>query len=57
MIACEQLGRRCFAMEIEPKYCDVIVERWETYTKRKAKLVRDTEAVIETDGQDETLAD
>ncbi|MEE9269755.1 MAG: DNA modification methylase, partial [Candidatus Krumholzibacteria bacterium] len=30
LIACEQLGRRCFAMEIEPKYCDVVVKRWET---------------------------
>ena len=41
MIACEQLGRLCFAMEIEPKYCDVVVERWETYTGMKAELVRE----------------
>ncbi len=41
LIACEQLGRRCLAMEIEPKYCDVVVQRWETYTKRKAELVRE----------------
>jgi len=41
LIACEQLGRRCFAMEIEPKYCDVVVQRWETYTGKKAELVRD----------------
>ena len=41
MIACEQLGRLCFAMEIEPKYCDVVVERWETYTGKKAELVRE----------------
>ena len=39
LIACEQLGRRCFAMEIEPKYCFVVVRRWETYTGNKAQLV------------------
>ena len=36
LIACEQLGRRCYAMEIEPKYCDVAVRRWEEFTGRKA---------------------
>lgn len=41
LIACEQLGRRCFAMEIEPKYCDVVVQRWETYAGKKAELVRE----------------
>jgi len=39
VIACEQLGRHCFAMEIEPKYCDVAVQRWETYTGKKAELI------------------
>jgi DNA modification methylase len=39
IIACEQLGRRCFAMELEPKYCDVVVERWESYTGKKARLI------------------
>ena len=38
LIACEQLGRYCLATEIEPKYCDVIVKRWENYTGQKAKL-------------------
>jgi len=38
MIACEQLGRRCFAMELEPKYCDVVVGRWEKYTGQQAQL-------------------
>ena len=37
-IAAEQLGRRCFGMEISPAYCDVIVKRWETLTGRKATL-------------------
>jgi DNA modification methylase len=39
LIAAEQLGRRCYGMEISPQYCDVIVKRWETLTGRKA--VRD----------------
>lgn len=39
IIACEQLGRRCFAMELEPKYCDVVVQRWETYTGKKARRI------------------
>ena len=43
MIACEQLGRKCYAMEIEPKYCDVVVSRWETYTGKKAERIRPLE--------------
>lgn len=39
MIACEKIGRHCRMAEIDPTYCDVIVERWEKYTGRKAKLV------------------
>lgn len=36
-IAAEQLNRRCFGLEIEPKYCDVIVNRWQTLTGKKAR--------------------
>jgi DNA modification methylase len=36
LIAAEQTGRRAFLMEIDPLYCDVIVERWENFTGRKA---------------------
>lgn len=36
MIACEQLGRRCLMMELDPVYCDVIVKRWENLTGDKA---------------------
>ena len=36
MIACEELGRRCRTCELDPKYVDVIIKRWEDYTKRKA---------------------
>jgi len=38
LIAAEQLGRKCYGMEISPQYCDVIVKRWETLTGKKATL-------------------
>lgn len=38
LIACEQLNRICYMMELDPKYCDVIIKRWETLTGKKAKL-------------------
>jgi DNA modification methylase len=38
LIACEKLGRKCFAIEIEPHYCDVILARWETFTGESAVL-------------------
>jgi DNA modification methylase len=37
LIACEQIGRRAFLMEIDALYCDVIVQRWEQFTGLKAK--------------------
>jgi site-specific DNA-methyltransferase (adenine-specific) len=37
LIAAEQLGRKCYGMEISPAYCDVIVKRWENLTGKKAK--------------------
>lgn len=39
LIAAEQLGRICYMMEIDPKYCDVIITRWENYTGLRAELV------------------
>lgn len=36
LIACEQLSRKCYCMELDPKYCDVIIKRWETFTGKKA---------------------
>jgi DNA modification methylase len=36
LIAAEQLGRKCYGMEISPAYCDVIVKRWEMLTGKKA---------------------
>ena len=36
LIACEQLNRKCYMAELDPKYCDVIIERWENFTGEKA---------------------
>jgi len=47
LIACEQLGRICYAMEIESKYCDVVVQRWEQYTAKRAELIRPASPVAE----------
>ena len=40
IIAAEQLGRKCYGMEISPNYCDVIVKRWENLTGKKAVLAK-----------------
>jgi DNA modification methylase len=39
MIAAEQLGRRCYMMELDEGYCDVIVDRWESFTGNKAHRI------------------
>ena len=39
MIACEQLNRRCYMMEYDPRYADVIIDRWEQQTGEKAVLL------------------
>jgi DNA modification methylase len=39
LIAAEQTGRRAFLMELDPLYCDVIVQRWEKFTGRKAERI------------------
>ncbi len=38
LIAAEQVNRKCYMMELDPKYCDVIVRRWENLTGQKATL-------------------
>ena len=39
LIACEKLDRICYGMEIEPRYVDVCIRRWKTYTGKKAELL------------------
>ena len=41
LIACEQLNRTCYMMELDPHYCDVIITRWENLTGQKALLVKE----------------
>ena len=45
LIACEKTGRKCYGMEIDPHYCDVIVKRWEQFTGKVAILDGKTEEV------------
>ena len=45
LIACEKTGRKCYGMEIDPHYCDVIVKRWEQFTGKVAILDGQTEEV------------
>jgi DNA modification methylase len=49
LIAAEKTGRRCFMIELDPKYVDVIVKRWEEYSGKKASL-------IQTANQNEEIA-
>lgn len=39
LIACEKTNRKCFMMELDPHYVDVIIKRWEDYTGQKAELI------------------
>lgn len=39
IMACEQSGRECYTMELDPKYVDVIINRWEEYTGEEAVLI------------------
>ena len=39
LVACEQIGRRCAMMELDPVYCDVIIKRWENLTGRTAERI------------------
>jgi DNA modification methylase len=39
LIACEQLNRKCYMMELDPYYCQVIINRWEQYTGEKATKI------------------
>jgi len=50
LIGCEQTSRRAFLMELDQAYCDVIVQRWEQFTGRKAERI----AAAETDLPEKT---
>lgn len=39
LIACEEMGRTCYTMEIDPHYCGVIIDRWQRQTGQNARLV------------------
>lgn len=41
LLACEELGRKCYMMEYEPKYIDVIIMRWEELTGKKAVKINE----------------
>ncbi|MFH1690255.1 MAG: site-specific DNA-methyltransferase [Candidatus Eisenbacteria bacterium] len=58
LVAAEESGRTCFLMELDPAYCDVIVERWQTVTGDKAvlegeDLTSDAVAALRRPKQDE----
>ena len=38
LIACEKTGRKCYGMELDEKYCDVIIKRWQDFTGKEATL-------------------
>jgi DNA modification methylase len=46
LIACEQLERNCYMMEIDPRYIDVIINRWGEYTGKKATKIRESKVLI-----------
>lgn len=39
LIACEQINRKCFTMEYDPRYCDAILDRWEKLTGERAERI------------------
>jgi DNA modification methylase len=41
LIACEKTNRTCYGMELDEKYCDVIINRWEQFTGNKAELINE----------------
>ena len=49
LIAAEKLNKNCFALEIDPKYCDVIVQRWQEFTGKTALLEGTNEPFVKLD--------
>jgi DNA methylase len=57
LMACERTGRRCYGLELDPIYCDVIIRRWQSYTGGSARLATTGKAfdtVPAARSQDET---
>ena len=51
LIACEKTGRSARLIELDPKFCDVIIRRWEEYTGNKAQLIENKAEIIENDAE------
>ena len=49
MIACERMRRQCRMIELDPKYADVIVRRWQEFTGKKATLAETGQSFDEVD--------
>lgn len=48
LIACEQMNKTCYTMELDPKYVDVIIARWEQFTGEKAVLLNENVDAFES---------
>jgi len=55
LIAAEQTGRKAFLMEIDPLYCDVMVQRWEKFTGRKGERIEGPQSLLTNSRAQETL--
>ncbi len=51
LIAAEKTRRKARLMELDPKFCDVIVRRWEEYTGKKAELLQDNAESSDIDAE------
>ena len=55
LIGAEQTGRKAFLMELDPPYCDVIVDRYQRFTGKKAVLERTGESPIPVGAREENM--